>query len=459
LAVGDGERVRFWNPRTGKPAIDPWQIGSGFVNLLSFIDATTVAVVADPNSALSIRTYPSGKELASLKIPAGRSLNYMATAGRMVVGGGAGFIALWSDPKWREQWLLELTNAESPSALSLSPDRSELAVGARDAGVRVYSTKDGKVLRGAGRDKLVLPSLRGVVFSPSGRELVVAPVARDPNSRRTDDIWGLAIFEANLSEHRAVIRWGRPSESPLGCVFSPDGKTLLIPTRGHTVRIYEVETGRLRSVGSVAFDPNRFAVSPGGRLLAIAGSGPNVSVVDWRAAKAGKSSLDAKTFDSLWADLASADSTKGFRAVVALGAAPARAAELIGNELKPVPVPNASAVKRWVAELGSEDFATREAAEKELAELGDVIEPELRAAAKSDDNDRRAAAIRLLAAATRRNNPKRLRILRAVEVLEYADTPTGRDALKALAAGAPTSLLTRDAKAALVRLEAFDPKP
>jgi hypothetical protein len=31
--------------------------------------------------------------------------------------------------------------------------------------------------------------------------------------------------------------------------------------------------------------------------------------------------------------------------------------------------------------------------------------------------------------------------------------------LKTLAAGAPTALLTRDAKAALERLKAFDPKP
>src|SRR5207253_558452 len=119
----------------------------------------------------------------------------------------------------------------------------------------------------------------------------------------------------------------------------------------------------------------------------------------------------------------------------------------------------ADAVKRWVADLGSEDFAEREAATKELSKLGDAVEPKLREAVKSDVPERRERAGKLLKAIERRDNPERLRALRAVEVLEYADTPAGRDVLKALAGGAPSARLTLDAKAALARLESFDPKP
>jgi hypothetical protein len=50
--------------------------------------------------------------------------------------------------------------------------------------------------------------------------------------------------------------------------------------------------------------------------------------------------------------------------------------------------------------------------------------------------------------------PKRLRELRAVEVLERIAAPAARAELKRLAGGAPEAGLTRDAAAALKRLEA-----
>jgi hypothetical protein len=114
--------------------------------------------------------------------------------------------------------------------------------------------------------------------------------------------------------------------------------------------------------------------------------------------------------------------------------------------------PKPETVKAWIADLGSDNFATREAVEKELAKFGNTIEPELKEAAKSENLERRDRANRLLKAISGRDNPERLRILRAIEVLEYADTPTGRDVLKELAVGAPSALLTRDAKAAIERL-------
>lgn len=145
--------------------------------------------------------------------------------------------------------------------------------------------------------------------------------------------------------------------------------------------------------------------------------------------------------------------------MVALGAHPGAAAELLGAKLKPVPTPSGEAVKAWIEDLGSETFAAREGAERALAKLGDAVESELRAAATSGNADRRAVATRLLGAATRPDAPERLRGLRAVEVLEYTDTPAARAVLKALAAGAPAALLTRDATAALARLEALNKKP
>ena len=211
------------------------------------------------------------------------------------------------------------------------------------------------------------------------------------------------------------------------------------------------------SVGSRC--PRRFTMSRGGRLFAACDTLKTVAVVDWRGAKPAKNPPDARQLDLLWADLASEDTGKGYRAVVALGAAPTHAARLIGEKLDPVDQPDARRVKGLIAALGSREPDERAAAERDLAKLGDVIVAELREAAKDDNGERQRRAFDLLREAERRGSPDRLRVLRAVEVLEYADTPTGREVLGALAGGAPSALLTRDAKAALARLKALDPKP
>jgi WD40 repeat protein len=458
VAVGDGQHVRFWNPRTGEKVAAPWKFDDGAV-FIAFIGTKRVALAGLTNT-ISICEYPSGKHVTTIDLKGGVPASLIATED-MLVCGADGFVRLWDVSTWRERWNSNFGNTEVLYAMALSSDRKEIAIGTNGARVRIIAVKDGKALRDAGRDKMILPTLRGVCYSPDGREIAIAPTARDPDSRRSDDIWGCAIFYAGLTKHRTAIRWSDTVSSgePMGCMFIPDGRTLAVPCRGSSVRLYEAETGRLRHVGGVMSDAKCFAVSPDGRLFAVAGSGPNVSIVDWRATKAGNAPLEATALDSLWSDLASPDANKGYRAVVALGASPAQAAKIAWDNLKPVPVPNEASVKSWIADLGSNNFAEREAAEKELAKLGDAIEPELRTAVKSDSNDRRAAADRLLKALARRDGPERLRAWRTVEVLEYIDTPVARDLLKALATGAPSAGLTREAKAALARLDARKSKP
>jgi hypothetical protein len=53
----------------------------------------------------------------------------------------------------------------------------------------------------------------------------------------------------------------------------------------------------------------------------------------------------------------------------------------------------------------------------------------------------------------RRSAGQTLRSLRAIEVLEHLATPEARQVLQKLAEGAPNVRLTREAKAALARLE------
>jgi hypothetical protein len=473
LVTAQGKRVRFWDVASGKEVGHAWDaeefLGKRTGNILSltFVDSKTVALSAGAELVVHLRSYPDGKEVARLDLDK-QPMSHFATAGGLIATESGGLVRAWSSSggRWAEQWRAKLPESqwrgESIDSLAFSPDRSELAVGTEHGYVHVFRVRDGDLLRSAAPKRLGVSKAR-VAYSPNGRELAVASgwfrdFERPP--------YVLGIWDTELKTQRARLRWGRLVSGEPGhayrCLFTPDGKTLVVPCADKTVRFYEAQTGGLRHVGSVPTWPDSMSLAPDGRLLADWRNEKGrrrMILMDWRATAGMPQPLHAAALDAMWENLASPDSEKGFRAVVALGASPTQAAHLIGEKLRPTAAPKAEAVKGWIADLGSADFATREAAEKELAKLGDVVEVELREAAKSDDPERRARAGRILKAATNRTSPERLRVLRAVEVLEYADTPTGREVLKALAAGAPTSLLTRDAKAALVRLEAFDPKP
>jgi hypothetical protein len=223
------------------------------------------------------------------------------------------------------------------------------------------------------------------------------------------------------------------------------------------VRLYELETGEVRAVGSIPCNPNCFAMSPDGRLFALAGTRSYIAVVDWRGTHPRKDAPD-DALNRLWNDLAG-DGGVAFDAVIELSAVPDQTAKLLGEKLKPVPLARPEVIKGLIAALGSKEFAVREAAEEKLATLGEAVEADLREAVKSDDPERRDRAQRLLKPLARRSRVELVRGLRAVEVLEYIDTPAGRAVLAKLADGEPSARLTQDAKAALARLRTSDPKP
>ena len=228
LAVGDGEIVRFVNPRTGKIVAKPWSIRGGLINIISFVDDSTVVVVAAPNSTLSIREYPSGKETHAIKLDK-QFLNCLATDTGMILGGGPDFIYLWTGPQWGKKWAMKLTdNNRRPIALAIAPNRQEFAAGTSDMGVEVYRLKDGKWLGGAGYNKHVLASIRAIAYSPDSTTLAVAPVAATADPRRPYEAIGVAVYNATLTKTRATFAWPDAGTvgKPMRCVFTPGRQNL-----------------------------------------------------------------------------------------------------------------------------------------------------------------------------------------------------------------------------------------
>jgi hypothetical protein len=107
-------------------------------------------------------------------------------------------------------------------------------------------------------------------------------------------------------------------------------------------------------------------------------------------------------------------------------------------------------IAAWVRQLDSDSYAQREKASQALADLGPSAEPILlEALAKS----RSAEVRRRLQRVLKGQEAEQRRLGYAVEVLEMIGTKAARRLLVDLAKGARGSRLTREAQAALDRLE------
>jgi hypothetical protein len=164
-------------------------------------------------------------------------------------------------------------------------------------------------------------------------------------------------------------------------------------------------------------------------------------------------SASPEDLERWWADLASTDGARAYRAMGQRATAPQRSVSFLDGHLRPVTGLPRRQVSQLIADLDSERYAVREKAQQELEKLQDLAEQELREALSGGpplEVHRRID--RLLEQLDLLQSPERLRALRAIEVLEQIGTPKARQVLRRLANGAPEAQLTREAKASLERL-------
>jgi RNA polymerase sigma factor (sigma-70 family) len=164
--------------------------------------------------------------------------------------------------------------------------------------------------------------------------------------------------------------------------------------------------------------------------------------------------LTDKQVEQLWDDLRRDELSRVALAMRTLAAVPDKAVPLLARQLRPVPVPkNVEQLERWIRDLDSDAFVARQKAEGELAEVGEQAKGLLEQALRRPGTlEFRRRVERLLERMDEKNlQPERCHELRAIRVLEYADTAEARKLLKTLAEGAPGAMLTEEARAALAR--------
>jgi hypothetical protein len=284
--------------------------------------------------------------------------------------------------------------------------------------------------------------------------------------------------------------------------FSPDGRSLATSCWDHTVRVWEVWSGKERyrleghtdRVGAVTFAPDglRLASASDDRTVrlwdlaagtearcfrghlgvvgplafaadgkALFSGGWDTTILAWdtggtpRPAQPRKAGLTPEALESLWADLASADASRAYRAATSLTGVPRQAVSFVKGRLRPDRAPDTRRLDGLLADLDNDRFAVRERAVANLEKLGELAEPALRRALQNRPaaETRRRVERLLERLEAWLPSPDQLRFLRAVEVLEHLDTPEAKQALESLAQGTPAARLTQEARASLKRLD------
>lgn len=352
----------------------------------------------------------------------------------------AGTATVYDTRTGRPVRVIDLGQPEVPKQGALSPDGRLLAVTTSPASVWEVAT-------GRKRFEVDGPAEAvSVEFSPDGRRLAVV------------DAFEVVVFDVRAG---AVVRRLRSpgGESPFNVVaFTPDGTHLATGGGDGVVTLWDVASGE----AVVAFDRHEAAVT--GLTFSADGTRLVTSSVDgtaliWDATARPAASAAVASADAAVGLLAFTDATAAQRGMSFLHRTPAEAVRLLAER---VPVPTAvpaERIARLVADLGSTEFPTRQAASRELEAISAEAGPALRAAvggSPSPEVRRLAGELldRLAAAPTR---PDDLRAIRAVEVLEGIGTPAAREQLTRWAAGPANHRLTTEAAAAVQRLSG--PRP
>jgi WD40 repeat protein/beta-lactamase regulating signal transducer with metallopeptidase domain len=312
-------------------------------------------------------------------------------------------------------------------------------------------------------------------FSPDGRSLAAE------NVDRTVTLWEVATCKPRAQFGKMAP--GRPRQGggglvvtldgfagdlggaggpsgPVGLTFSPDGRALAVRGPDLAIHLWDVtagkEIGQLKghagSIATVAFAPNGKALASGAT---------DTTILLWGAAGALKNLskpkavvLEDKEVQSLWGDLADKDATRARQSLHKLAAGARQAVPFLGKQLKPAARVDPRKLSGWIEDLESKKLPVRRMAYANLLKVGEQSVPALQKvlASKPPLETRRRAEELVDRLTGGTLTTEQIRFVRAVEALEQMGTPEALRLLRTLAGGAPGTLPTREAQAALDRL-------
>lgn len=337
-----------------------------------------------------------------------------------------------------------------------TPDGRSLIVWSGDLKVSIWDTATGRKLRefsfaqDSGDDGFI--AHYGCAVSHDGRLLAMGVTIENGKL----GILTSSLILKDFATGQTVHRIGRLPVGPACVAFSPDDRMLAwAGSFDSSVRLFETASGRERR----RLDGHRGRItaltfSADGRRL-LSGCSDTTALVWDLSADSQSLPVNAATLEALWNDLAGTDAARAYRAIHRLAAAPYLAIPWMRDRLHPVADTDEKRLARLLADLDSDDFASREKATAELAKAGERALPAYRKALQAkpslESRRRLEGLLEKAHAAYWEVSGERLRSLRAIEALGLAGTSEARAVLKTLAAGAAEARMTEEARTALER--------
>jgi WD40 repeat protein len=487
--------VRRWEAATGKQLVAfPAPPRTPLAALSP--DGETVAF-ANGDGTIRLHDTATGKERQQFKGPPGGTVALAFAPGGKVLAaraGGDNTVRLLDVSKGTEQLQIVITPprpAGGGLVIVLGGGRA-----ARGTGPGVAFSPDGRLVvtpmtaggdpsntlvffdAGSGKELRKIESSQPIAsyaFSPDGRTLAAE------NTDRTVTLWEVASgkergrlgkaagdrpqggggrMEVNVDGLAGIAGGGNEPGGAVGVTYSPDGRTLAVRGADRTVRVWDVAEGK--EIGQLPGHAGRVetvAFAPGGKTIASGSADTTILLWDAVAATKGlaqpqSARLSAEELESIWGDLAGEDAAKALKGVRKLTAGSGQAAAFLGERVKPAATVDPDKINGWVGDLDSDQYAVRREAVANLVKVGEQAVPALRKVLEGtptlETRKRAEDLVNRLTGGTLTS--EQLRVVRAVESLELMATPEARRLLQKLSEGAPGTLTTREARAALDRL-------
>jgi WD40 repeat protein len=343
-----------------------------------------------------------------------------------------------------------LTNfQEAVYDVAYSPDGKRLATAEGDyfqstvpGLVRVWDAESGQLLR-------TLKGHRGpvyrVVFSRDGKRLATA--SHDHTAR---------VWDLDTGTERVRLR-GHPGPV-FSVALSPDGRVAATACRDNVVRLFDLDAphlylalhGHADQVFGVAFNPD-------GTRLASGSEDRTAKLWDVSALRdAGDAAApSAGRLNALWDNLAGPDVLRAYHALWTLARHPKESVPYLEEQVRAPKVTDPRVV-RLMAELDHKRFAVREKATRELAKMGQIVEPALRRTLEGNPSPevrRRVEGILSKMEEKPLDSPQVQRLLRTVNLLQSVGTPEARQVLELRAKGGHGPVITGRAREALLNVQ------
>jgi predicted NACHT family NTPase len=372
---------------------------------------------------------------------------------------------------------LDKISGPTVRCLGFSPDSQILAAGCDDQTIRLWDARNGKEIR---RFATTPDWTYSLTFSPDGKSLAVGgydslrlieiATGKELQEFKGHRGWVFSVMfliEGNLllsaGADRTIRLWQVATGKQKGqfrghegkvysIALAPDGKTLAAGGSDKTVRLWEVVSfSEIRQFRGHQGEVSAVSYCSDGKKVA-SGSEDKTALI-WDITRYGNADADEakpEAFERLWADLASEDAAKAHRAIWIIAAGAKQTIPVLKRELRP----DQGRIPKLIADLDSEKFATREQATEELVRLGGAAEPALQKALENKPSLEVTRRIEEILEKVKRpdSSSEWWRSLRALQAIEYAETPEAQQLLESLASGHPDSLLTQEARASLGRV-------